>query len=134
MNWFTKRNVESLTESAKKTLADSLDVCEHVDVDHKALFEVSYENDSFGREGYGMCHVCSEHQHTQVGLEVHMCTDCQKPFLKKDGVLWRWYDFYSAQGDQPIPVCGVCRALAKHSQRMKKDNDDYNREQGDDGY
>jgi hypothetical protein len=79
-----------------------------------------------------MCHVCAEHQDTQVGLETHTCADCCKSFQKKDGVLWRWYDFYPAQGDEAIPVCGACKTLTKHRERMRRDSEDYEREQEED--
>lgn len=60
---------------------------------------------------------------------------------QRDTISWRWYDFYAAQGDEPLTVCKECLVKPKHVSRVKKDRADaaaereyYSRNSGDDDY
>jgi nitrite reductase/ring-hydroxylating ferredoxin subunit len=128
MNWFTKTPAASLSAAAKQKLVDDNDSCEHVQNDPSKFFEVSYENDSFGREGYCMCEACAILAQEQVQEETYVCADCKTEFPLKSGILWKWYAFYAAQGDEALPVCNACRPLPSHRARVRQDQDDYDDE------
>lgn len=125
MNWFTMSFVSYKSTDKKAALAAENDCCEHVEVDSSVMFAVSRENDSFGSEGYCMCESCYQAQQKQVEQETHVCRDCKQEFtLESGGVLWKWYDFYAAQGDEEIPICGECRKKEKHINRIRRDIED----------
>lgn len=130
MNWFTKSFVANVSLSKKQALAQENDCCEHVENDNSQLAVVSYENDSFGREGYGMCQACFDKAEEQADEELHTCNDCKSEVPLKKGVMWKWYDFYAAQGDEPLFVCDCCRSLATHQARVKRDQADRDWELG----
>jgi len=59
-------------------------------------------------------------------------TDTEEPITR--GFNWKWYDFYAAQGDEPLRICYACQKLAKHKTRVRRDREDYNAEfPNDDG-
>lgn len=62
--------------------------------------------------------------------ETEVCHDCKKPFFKKDGIEWKWYDFYAAQGDEPLSICNQCRKGETHRHRVERDRVDYEEEMG----
>lgn len=130
MNWFTKSFVANVSLSKKQALAQENDCCEHVEKDNSQLAVVSYENDSFGREGYGKCQACFDKAEEQADEQLHTCNDCKSEVPLNKGVMWRWYDFYAAQGDEPLFVCDCCRPLDKHQARVKRDQADRDWEQG----
>ncbi len=113
-------------------MVEENDCCEHFTADASKLVVVSYENDSFGREGYGSCQECYDKSLAVVEEETHTCTDCKKSVPLKDGLMWKWYDFYAPQGDEPLFVCNECRKLEKHRERLAKDARDYEWEFGAD--
>lgn len=128
MNWFTKSRVGASSDAQKKSLVEEWGGCEHVSADHTKLFIVSYENDSFGREGYCLCEECYNKGIQVEDEEKHTCSDCRSTVAKKDGVVWKWYDFYAAQGDRPLFICNNCRTQEKHINRVEKDRRDYQEE------
>lgn len=128
MNWFTKANVSTQPLEKKEALLEEHGGCEHVEKDPSLMTRVSYENDSFGREGYCMCQVCADAADEHDRLEEHTCSDCKGSFPAKDMVEWKWYDFYAAQGDQPLWICNTCRTKERHIQRVKKDRQEYEEE------
>ena len=130
MNWFTKSFVDHVSLSKKQALVQENDCCEHVENDNSQLAVVSYENDSFYREGYGMCQACFDKAEEQEGEELHTCNDCKSEVPLKKGVMWKWYDFYAAQGDEPLFVCDCCRPLATHQARVNRDKADRDWELG----
>lgn len=132
MNWFTKSYVSSKTLENKKRIIDrSDDCCEHVAADPALLFAVHRENDSFGSESTCLCEACSGKVTEEEEAEEHVCADCGATFtLESGGVLWKWYDFYAAQGDEPRPICGACRTSERHLARVRKDRADYEEESG----
>ena len=128
MNWFTKSFVGTSTLSVKAKLVEEWGGCEHVEKDSSCLYRVDYENDSFGREGYCLCEACAEAATEREDNELHTCVDCKSEVPLKDGVMWKWYDFYAAQGDEPLFVCNTCRTKEKHLARRAKDRADYEAE------
>lgn len=131
MNWFTRRTLRgefSTEEQAKKVVARYDGCCEHVEANPMLAFGVTAENDSFGSESYCMCEACWDKQTEEEEDEEHVCFDCKKKFKLKDGVLWKWYDFYAPQGDEPLPICNECAGKEKHLTRVRKDRADLEEE------
>jgi len=125
MNWFTRKIFANCNEEEKKKQIDNWGGCEHVEKDSKKLFAVSYENDSFGREGYCLCEDCYDKLKEEEKEEKHFCVDCKSSFPLKEGFLWKWYDFYAESGDIPLAICKECGCKEKHINRVKKDFEDY---------
>lgn len=125
MNWFTSSFMFHASLPKKQAAVTEHGGCEHVEADPSLLYKISYENDSFGREGYCMCQACSEHADAEEDEEEVVCYDCEQTFKKKDTIAWKWYDFYAPQGDEPLTICQACRAAEKHQARVKRDRADY---------
>lgn len=70
--------------------------------------------------------------HPVDDYETEVCYDCKKPTFKKDGFEWKWYDFYAAQGDEPLFICNQCRKGEVHRHRVE--NDRRNAEEEEDRY
>lgn len=130
MNWFTKGYVVMKTPDEKKSLVENWGGCEHVLADSTTLAYVSYENDSFGREGWCMCEACNDVQNKAEDDEKESCNDCGKIYRHGEMLRWTTYDHYPAQGDEPTLVCPACRTLAKHLNRVARDKADYESEFG----
>lgn len=135
MNWFTRSAIIGTTEAKKKMIEED-GGCDHVVADPDLAVSVSREKDSFGTVGQYVC--CAECLNKQAEAEnevKYCCTDCKSMVAKKDGLHWRWYDFYAPQGDEPIFVCNPCRVLPKHQNRVRQDREDYEAEfPQNDGY
>lgn len=97
------------------------------------LSELGYQlmpDGSMGKETTGICQECLDKNLESEENELHTCYDCKCEFKLKDGgTLWKDYDFYPAQGDEPTPVCKPCRTLPAHRDRVAKDRADYEAEQ-----
>ena len=132
MNWFTKTNTAGASSEAKKLHVDNWGGCEHVETDHNLLHIVQYENDSFGREGYCLCKECFDKNQEAEDNEEVVCSDCKGTFKKIDTIRWTWYDFYVAQGDEPLCICKECRGKPKHVSRVARDKADHDAEFPDD--
>ena len=91
---------------------------------------LSMENDSFGFEGYLMCHPCWEKAKSETAAELRGCRDCNQQVPRDEGIEWRWYDFYAPQGDEAIFVCNNCENLEPHKERVARDNHSRNIELG----
>ena len=128
MNWFTKNIVYSKSLQARKDLIEAWGGCEHCEEDPSKVYAVFYENDPWGREGHCLCESCYDKAIEEEGEEILTCHDCGAEHPKKEMRIWRWYDFYAAQGDEPIIVCPKCRVAEKHIQRVRKDEADMNDE------
>ena len=131
MNWFTRRTLRgefSTEEQAKKVVGRFGGCCEHVEANPMLAFGVTAENDSFGSESYCMCEACWDKMSEEEDEEEHVCFDCNQKFKLKDGVLWKWYDFYAPQGDEPLPICNECSGKEKHLARVRKDRADLKEE------
>ncbi len=124
MNWFTKQSMTNASSKAKQDAVAEWGGCEHVEADANLVVRISYENDSFGREGYCMCLACVEQSQKEEDEELVFCHDCktQKPSIEVRR--WRWYDFYAAQGDEPICVCKECQTKEKHIERVRQDREE----------
>lgn len=133
MNWFTKTVVNNETDAKKTGIVAKVleDYCEHVTEDHSLLYGYVSENDSFGRESYGMCEACWQEAMRQEGEEEVVCKDCKQRFPRSEVVMWKWYDFYAPQGDEPIPVCHSCLGGPAHKARSARDREDYEWEFGE---
>jgi len=107
------------------------DLCEHVEADHSLAVKVYTETDSFGPVGwYAVCWSCME-QHDKAEDEREVkCHDCGKYVPKKQTMEWKSWDFYAAQGDEPIVVCNTCRCAEKHKDRVAQDDYDYKVQNG----
>ena len=122
MNWFTKRYLKNLDE--KERLVKEWGGCEHVEVDPSCAHVCSYENDSFGSEGYVSCKACFEAAQEAEADEEVVCNDCKKLVKKKDAIEWRPYDFYAPQGDEPLIICNDCKSADHHVMRVRRDTED----------
>lgn len=131
MNWFTHSTITDKTNKTAK-VAELHDVCEHVQEDNSKLVKVSYENDSFGSESYGMCQECWDKAQEAEAEQEENCTDCNQVFKMKELKEWKWYDFSYQQGDEPHLLCEGCRSAEKHIERVRKDKADYESEFGRD--
>lgn len=128
MNWFTKSNMTGVSDEKKIDLVANWGGCDHVVADPKLLHIVSYENDTWGREGYGFCEECWKKCQEEVDNEEVVCPDCKKVVKKKDTITWKWYDFYAPSGDTPLVICKNCVSQEKHKKRIREDRYDYERE------
>ena len=122
MNWFTNRNFGVVT--------DEMDHCEHLKVGEK-YHRMSQENDSFGIVGqWAGCEACCAAADAVEAEEQVGCTYCKVLKPRSETRLWRWYDFYAAQGDIPLCVCKECWDKPSHQRRMASDKADEDWEMG----
>lgn len=134
MNWFTREYHGKDSFEMKKKLVEQDGGCEHVEADPNLVAYVRYEKDSFGPvSSHAVCEACDKLADEEEGNEIHTCTDCKQDKPLKEGVLWKWYDFYAAQGDEPLFVCNCCKKEPKHLQRVAADRRAYDEEFGNDG-
>ena len=124
MNWFTRSVVAHYPHDLKKKEVQEWGGCEHVIDDPSLLYIISYENDSFGREGYCMCEECHKSTLEAKEEEQVQCHDCHLEFARKDTVAWTPYDYYPRQGDRPINICVKCQTQPKHLSRVSRDETD----------
>jgi len=133
MNWFTSRVVESASVQEKQKLLAQDGGCEHVETDASLGYIVHTERDSFGIVGTCLlCKACNEAAQEEADNEEHTCVDCKQSVKQKDGIFWKWYDFYAAQGDEALFVCDCCRTQPAHVNRVKRDERERQEEFGDD--
>lgn len=112
------------------TVRDEFDMCSHLEVGQKA-YRVIYEYDSFGTLGaWACCEACSEAADKAEDEENVICFDCGGEFQRQETHEWKPYDFYAAQGDEPLIICKTCRIAPKHLARVRNDEDNYNWEFG----
>lgn len=130
MNWFTRSDISASSPEYKQARLEEDGGCEHVDADINLAVALRREMDSFGPvSSHVCCKACDEKAQEEEGNEPHECRDCHLTFPKKEGVLWKWYDFYAPQGDEPLFICNGCKTQPTHQNRLKKDQEDYEREQ-----
>lgn len=115
------------TKDFSKEDKECSDYCPHVS--HKKLKHAVgyfYERDSFGPvQQYIVCEACRVKCQDQEDNKQVLCHDCNLTVLAKDAIRWKWYDFYAAQGDEPLTICSCCQKADKHIQRVKRDRADY---------
>lgn len=123
MNWFV--------HGQKQTITEEWDHCEHLEVGDVAPYMVG-EQDSFGPVARtGMCKECHDKYKEEQEQELEYCYDCGQEKPMKEIREWRWYDFYAPQGDEPLMICDECSVKDKHKERVRKDNEAYEREMDD---
>jgi hypothetical protein len=110
----------------------SSDFCDHVSFeDHSNAVGEFYEDDSFGPVGrYIVCAACRDKALEAAGNEPEVCHDCRLTVLHKDTIAWKWYDFDSRQGDEPLVICNGCCVLPTHIARVDNDTRNYREEMG----
>jgi hypothetical protein len=87
------------------------------------------EDDSFGPlTRYVVCLDCYTQHIEDHNNQKTCCQDCKQLKLNRDMRQWKWYDFYAAQGDEPMDICNECWTQPKHVNRMAKDKADYRAE------
>lgn len=131
MNWFTRAYVAQYPHVVKQREVEQWGGCKHVEKDPSLLHIISYENDSFGKEGYCLCEACHQEAQKTRDEETEVCHDCHQDFQRKDLMSWTPYDYYPAQGDEPIYICVGCQTHPTHRDRIARDQDDYRAEFGD---
>ena len=132
MNWFTREVVEQLPAASKQELADADTCCTHVEKNIELAYTMHSEKDSFGPVStHVVCKECDKAIDEEEDNRECTCHDCNQTVKKKDGIEWKWYDFYAAQGDEPLFICNACRVLDKHKQRRARDQAAYDAEFGD---
>lgn len=128
MNWFTRTHISHLSLAQKQSKIEEHGGCDHVEADASLAHVVMFENDSFGREGHVACKVCEDKADEEEGKEAVVCHDCKQDKEKKDTIEWKWYDFYAAQGDEPLIICDCCRGKEVHQNRVARDRAAYREE------
>ena len=124
MNWYTTSYIAKLPVHRKKELAEQDSCCEHVEADPSCATHNRCEKDSMGTvASYVCCAECNEKAEIAADEELETCHDCGQEKPMKEITLWRWYDFYAPQGDEPLPICDSCRELPKHIERVKRDRE-----------
>jgi hypothetical protein len=120
MNWMSDKTSPSEVERWLKHPGS--DLCEHVAAKTAPPYIVRCEDDSFGPVCRNViCRVCYEADQEQEDNEEVVCQDCHKRVAKKDSREWRWYDFYAAQGDEPLVICNTCWHEPAHKARRAED-------------
>lgn len=117
-NYFKSRGAKA------SDIADGMnDTCGCVADEPSLAFLLTEELDSFGKiGGFIECRTCAACRQEEELRETHTCADCKSPFtVGEGGYLWRWYDFYPAQGDEALPICALCRNLPRHVARKEQD-------------
>lgn len=123
MNWFV--------HGQKQTITEEWDHCEHLEVGDVAPYMVG-EQDSFGPVARtGMCKECHDKYKAEQDEELEHCYDCGQEKPMKEIHPYRWYDFYAPQGDEPLMICDECSVKDKHKERVRKDDEAYEREMDD---
>lgn len=132
MNWFTHRVIAGNPTNQLQAHLSEEGGCEHVENDINLAHALRREMDSFGPvSSFVYCKACDEAIEEGEGNEERHCHDCKQPVKKKDGVEWRWYDFYAPQGDEPLFVCNGCRDKEPHQNRVRRDREDRDAELGE---
>ncbi len=133
MNWFTKDYIANTSLEHKQKMVDQDGGCEHAEADASVVAYVRYEKDSFGPvSSYACCAECDKRADEEEDNEIHTCHDCKQDKPQKDGIHWKWYDFYAAQGDEPLFICNCCRKEPKHLKRVEDDRRAHDEEFGSD--
>jgi hypothetical protein len=132
MNWFTRGLIMGSPEYRQKLLNED-GGCEHAEADINLAQVLRREMDSFGPvSSYVCCQACDTKALEEEDNEERGCRDCKMVVKKKDGIEWKWYDFYAPQGDEAIFICNACKVLPTHLNRVANDDRNRQEELGDD--
>lgn len=109
------------------TYLEESDYCDHCSAtDLSKAVGYFYENDSCGPVfRHIVCEECRAVCQKAEDEQPVMCHDCKLTVLVKDTINWRWYDFYAAQGDEPLVICKDCQGKETHIKRVARDREDY---------
>ncbi len=110
------------------------DFCKHVSEDDTSKgVGFFYEKDSHGYVFTEIvCQECKDETQKEIDEEPTCCADCSQDKPRKEVYAWKPYDFYEAQGDEPLMICDACWVLPTHKARIEKDDRDRAEELGDD--
>lgn len=64
-------------------------------------------------------------------LQCDQCAQSVPRYLTRE---WKWYDFYPAQGDEPMVLCNECNSSDEHRERRARDEADRRAEFGEADY
>ena len=128
MNWFTQTYFGGASTERKQVLMEEHGGCSHVEQDIQKLAYVMYENDTWGREGHCVCEECYNKSQEEEANQEETCYDCKGIFRLGDMKVWKWYDFYPQQGDEPLYICKSCQTQPEHLDRVKRDREAMERE------
>lgn len=119
MNYYTNSAISSFDPERDGA-------CEHIANGSAPIAAVTAENDSCGTiDRWAECSACYQARLSAEDEEEHRCDDCRQSFRLIDGgLLWKSFDHYPPQGDEPLPICGACRVLPKHVARVAQDAKD----------
>lgn len=131
MNWFTRESIQNKTDEDKKELIEQDGACPHAEKDLNLAQILRSEKDTWGPVATFVCCLeCDQKASEEEQKQIVVCHDCSGSFEKKDTIQWKWYDFYAAQGDQPLTICNTCRTRPTHRKRVEDDRADYEDEFG----
>ena len=100
------------------------EACEHVEAG-EPVAAVLCEDDSFGPVArFGVCAACLRRHNEEEAERLVTCYDCGQAKPAREVRMWKWYDFYAAQGDKPLPVCRECLKGPAHRARVAQDRED----------
>lgn len=115
----------------KHDFADAM--CDHVQADRSIAVLAYVESDSFGTVGtYVVCRDCfKEKEEAEKQERIRgKCEDCGEAVKMADSIGWKWYDFYAAQGDEPLCICKACVDKSRHQSRVSADSTERQLEEG----
>lgn len=96
--------------------------CKHILEGQAQAYACFCEDDSFGPlTRYITCQSCHDEAKQEHAEQTTHCNDCKKEVKNTDMRQWRWYDFYAAQGDEPLDICISCWQEPKHQERIRQD-------------
>lgn len=106
------------------------DYCSHCSAtDLSKAVGYFYEDDSCGPVfRHIVCAECRDSIKAAQDDQPTTCHDCKQTVKVKDTIEWRWYDFYAAQGDEPLVICAACQQAEHHVKRVERDRADYEHE------
>lgn len=119
MNWFTKSVVSALPLEKKKALVETWGGCDHVQADAGCLDVVSYENDSFGREGWCSCKACHIEVMAREDAEITNCNWC--PAKTPRGQMRAFRNYDDEKSVESRLFCVYCVKTPRFSQMIKND-------------
>lgn len=120
MNMLSTKFVTHSSPLTPGDLSDS--VCTHVEAGPSLAYAVLKEDDSFGAVGrHVVCRSCYEDIKAEEDAELETCHDCSRQFPAGELASWRWFDFYAAQGDEPLRLCPSCLVAPQHEERRRRD-------------
>lgn len=130
MNWMTHKTC-TYSKLSKDDKEGADFCCELAEEDTTLIVASARESDSFGTVGlYLMCPACKVLADKADEEAIECCFDCNTEYPAKEGIQWKSYDHYPAQGDEPIFICNTCCGKERHKKRVADDDHYYRMEHG----